>query len=152
MCGALNRSRTSIALTNTAHVIFRYGLVAILLLFGAEKWTPEEASGIEPWMSHSPVLFWLYKVTSVQGASIVVGVVELTIAALIASRRWVPMASAVGSLIAIAMFMTTISFLFTSPGMDPASQGFLLKDVFLLGAACWSAGEALHGNTEARHL
>ena len=40
--------------------------------------------------------------------------------------------------------LNTLSFLFTTPGLDPQSSdaGFLLKDLTLLGAALWSAAEA----------
>jgi uncharacterized membrane protein YkgB len=41
------------------------------------------------------------------------------------------------------MFLSTLSFLITTPNIDPGSQGFLLKDVFLLGVAVWSTGESL---------
>jgi len=40
------------------------------------------------------------------------------------------------------MFLTTLSFLITTPNVGEAS-GFLLKDLTLLGAAIWTAGEAL---------
>ncbi len=54
------------------------------------------------------------------------------------------------------MFLTTFSLLVTTPGVwehvpgfpipVPGALGaFLLKDVFLLGAAIWSAGEAFGG-------
>ena len=51
------------------------------------------------------------------------------------------------------MFLTTLSFLVTTPGWEPSLGGFpalsampgqfLLKDVVLLGVALSSAGEAL---------
>jgi len=51
------------------------------------------------------------------------------------------------------MFLTTLSFLFSTPGWEPSLGGFpslsvlpgqfLLKDVVLLGAAVWSLNEAL---------
>jgi uncharacterized membrane protein YkgB len=58
-----------------------------------------------------------------------------------------------GSAVAVLMFLTTLSFLFSTPGWEPSLGGFpalsgavgqfLLKDVVLLGAAIWSLGEAL---------
>jgi uncharacterized membrane protein YkgB len=123
--------------------ILRYGLVALLLVFGLPKWTQAEAEGIQPWLAHSPWMSWLYRMTSVQGASIVIGIVELMIAAMIAVRRWLPGVSAVGGALAIAMFLTTLSFLITTPKINADSQGFLIKDVFLLGASIWSTGESL---------
>jgi uncharacterized membrane protein YkgB len=139
----LSPSRLPQRLEATGTAILRYGLVALLILFGLMKWTRAEADAIQPWVSHSPFMSWLYAVTSVQGASIAIGVVELAIAAMIAMRHFVPQVAALGSALAILMFLSTLSFLVTTPNIDPGSQGFLLKDVFLLGVAVWSTGESL---------
>jgi hypothetical protein len=70
----------------------------------------------------------------------------------IAIRPFAPVPSAVGSVGAIAMFTTTLSFLVTTPGawdrvdgfVFPSDVGgFLIKDVLLLGAALWTLGDAL---------
>ena len=124
------------------HMLLRYGLVFILLLIGLQKFTSAEAQGIQNWMSHSPFLSWLYSVTSLQGASDAIGVAELVTAVLIAVRRWSPRLAALGSLLAIFTFLTTLSFLLTTPNPSAADQGFLIKDIFLLGAAVWSFGES----------
>lgn len=142
-------SRLPRYLETTGTAILRYGLVALLLLFGLMKWTRAEAEGIQPWVSHSPLMSWLYAVTTVQGASIAIGVVELVIAAMIAARRFAPRVAAVGSALAIGMFLATLSFLFTTPSLDPGSQGFLMKDIFLLGVAVWSTGESLAAHETA---
>lgn len=128
--------------------ILRYSLVFFLLFFGALKWTAEEAKGIEPWMVHSPLLFWLVRAVGIQAASECIGAIELTIGGLIAMRSWSPRLSAIGSAAAIPMFLTTLSFLITTPNVGDAS-GFLLKDLTLLGAAIWTAGEALKAETGA---
>jgi len=130
-------------LQGIGHALLRYGLVVILILIGLQKWTKAEAEAIEPWIAHSPFLSWMYHATSVQGASIIIGVIELLIAGMIAVRRWAPRLAVWGSAGGIVMFLTTISFLLTTPNQSPDAQGFLLKDVFLLGAAVWSTGEAL---------
>ena len=122
--------------------ILRYSLVFFLLFFGALKWTPAEAQGIQPMVGNSPLLSWLYSISDVQTGSEIIGVVELIIAGLIVARRWAPRASAVGSLAASGMFLVTLSFLVTTPHVAESAP-FLLKDITLLGAALWSAGEAL---------
>ncbi|HKA91822.1 MAG TPA: DUF417 family protein [Haliangiales bacterium] len=137
----------------TATFILRYGLVAILVFFGAFKFTAVEAEAIQPLVANSPFLSWLYLVFSVQGASTAIGITELVTAALLAARPWSARASFAGSLLAIGTFATTLSFLATTPGIwvgvpgfpVPVPNGmgaFLLKDLFLLGAAVWSAAEA----------
>jgi reactive chlorine resistance protein C len=128
--------------------ILRYSLVFFLLFFGALKWTAAEAKGIQPMVSHSPFLFWLYPAFGVQRGSEVIGVVELVIGLLIAARRWAPRASAIGSIAATGMFLVTLSFLFTTPNVGEGA-GFLLKDLTLLGAALWCSGEALKAKAVA---
>ena len=137
------QSQAAIYLQATGLSLLRYGLVAMMLLFGLQKWTNAEAEAIQPWVSHSPLGSWLYHVTSVQGGSIAIGVVELAIAVMIFSRRWLPGIAAIGSAMAIVMFVITLSFLITTPNINPGSQGFLMKDIFLLGVAIWSTGESL---------
>jgi uncharacterized membrane protein YkgB len=140
------------ALRRSASVVLRYGLVAIIAWFGAFKFTPTEAQGIQPLLAHSPLLGWLYRIVDVAGASRLIGSVELAIAGLIALRPLAPRLSAAGSLGAVAMFATTLSFLASTPGVWVHVDGFvvpnetgafLVKDVFLLGAALWTASEAL---------
>ena len=123
--------------------ILRYGLVLFLIGGGLAKFTAAEALTIQPWVAHSPFLGWLYAVTSVQAASTVIGLIELTLGVLLAIRRWWPRLSAVGSLGASIQFVITFSFLFTTPGLSTDTQGFLMKDLILLGAAVWTAGDAL---------
>ncbi len=142
LAGDTWQTRAARRLLLIGEFMLRYSLVFFLLFFGALKWTPEEAKGIQPWMEHSPLLFWLVRAFGIQTASECIGVIELTIGGLIAMRSWSPRLSAIGSIAAIPMFLTTLSFLVTTPNVGEAS-GFLLKDLTLLGAAVWTAGEAL---------
>jgi uncharacterized membrane protein YkgB len=132
--------------------ILRYALVGILVYFGLFKFTPTEARAIQPLLEHSPLMSWLYLVLGVDAVSRGIGVAELAIAGAILARPWSRSLSAAGSLAAIGMFLITLSFLVTTPGLwhwvdgFPAPNegaAFLMKDVFLLGAAVVTAGEAL---------
>ena len=123
--------------------VLRYGLVLLLVGIGLLKFTEAEALAIQAWVAHSPFLGWLYSVTTVQMASNVIGIVEITLGCLLAVSRWWPRLSAVGSIGASATFLITLSFLFTTPDLSPDAQGFLMKDVRLFGAALWTAGESL---------
>jgi len=136
-----------VRLQHTGTAMLRYGLVAILLMIGATKWTAAEADAIRPWVSGSPFLSWIYGVVSVQAGSEVIGSIEIVTALLIGTRRWLPRAAVAGSVLASIMFVITLSFLATTPNQSPDAQGFLMKDFFLLGAAIWSAGEALQAST-----
>lgn len=133
--------------------VTRYALVVVLLWIGGMKFTTYEAEGIKPMVANSPLMGWVYDVMSVTAFSSLLGVVEIAIGLLIASRPVWPAGSAVGSGLAVGMFLTTLSFLVTTPGWEPSLGGFpavsampgqfVLKDIVLLGAALWTAGEAL---------
>jgi len=131
----------------------RYGLAVVVAWIGLMKFTAYEAEGISPFVAHSPLLSWVYGALSVRGFSAVLGVVEVAIALLIAARLFWPRASALGSALAVGMFLTTLSFLVTTPGVwEPSAGGFpalsafpgqaLIKDLALLGIALWTLGEA----------
>lgn len=121
--------------------VLRYSLVSFLLFFGAMKWTLDEARAVNPLIVNSPFLSWADHLYGMQGASELIGIIELALAVLIALRRWTPAVSAWGSLLAVCMFLITLSFLFTTPNVQQQAP-FLLKDLSLLGASVWTAGEA----------
>ncbi len=135
--------------------IVRYGLALVLGWIGALKFTAYEAKGIALLVSHSPLMSWAYNVMSMQAFSMLIGVVEITLALLIVTRAFAPKVSAIGSLGAALTFLVTLSFLITTPAMavfqpgygfpalSPMVGQFLIKDIVLLGASVWSAGEAL---------
>jgi reactive chlorine resistance protein C len=91
----------------------RYGLVVVVAWIGLMKFTAYEAEGIRPFVASSPLLSWVYGPLSVRGFSAVLGVVEVAIALLIAARPLSPRVSALGSALAVGMFLTTLSFLVT---------------------------------------
>lgn len=125
--------------------LLRYGLVFLLLLWGSFKFFAFEANGIQPLVLNSPVLSWLDPLLGIRGTSALIGVIEIIAAVLIALRRWSPRLSAYGSVFASAIFVTTLSFLFTTPGALAATSpfgGFLMKDLLLLGAALFTSAES----------
>jgi reactive chlorine resistance protein C len=133
----------------------RYGLVLVIAWIGALKFTSFEAHGIQPLVANSPLMSWVYDIFSVGTFSTLLGVFELGVAALLAVGPWLPRLSAVGSVLAIGLFVATISFLFTTPGVGEASAGgfpvlsstgqFLIKDVALLGISVWTLTDAMRG-------
>jgi reactive chlorine resistance protein C len=136
----------------------RYGLVVVVGWIGLMKFTGYEAEGIRPFVANSPLMSWVYGPLSVRGFSALLGVVEVAVALLIAARPFLPRASAFGSALAVGMFLTTLSFLITTPGVWEPSLGgfpalahvagragpghFLIKDLPLLGISLWTLGEA----------
>src|SRR5262245_38101389 len=113
---SLSREQQTARFTGAAGlVLLRYGLVFFLLLYGSFKFFAFEAHGIEPLVSNSPFLGWLYPLLGLRGTSALIGVIEVIVALLIAARRWFPRISGYASLAASGIFVTTLSFLFTTP-------------------------------------
>jgi reactive chlorine resistance protein C len=129
-------------------LLARYGLVVVIGWIGLMKFTVYEAKGIEPLISTSPLMSWVYDLFSG-----LLGVVEVVAAVLLAVGPWWPRVSAAGSVIAIGLFVATLSFMFTAPGVFESTEGgfpmlgstgqFLVKDVALLGISAWTLGDAL---------
>jgi reactive chlorine resistance protein C len=150
---------TSVTIETIGRAMLRYGLVLVIGWIGAMKFTAYEAMGIQPLVAHSPLMSWMYDFLSVREFSTMLGFIEIGSAVLIALRSVSAKASALGSLIAIGLFLGTLSFIFSTPGWEPSLGGFpalstlpgqfLLKDVVLLAASVWSLGEALKA-TEVR--
>ncbi len=136
-----------------ARVLLRYGLAFVILCFGAMKFTAYEAEGIQPFVANSPYVGWVYAVLDPRTFSSLLGAAEIAIALMIAARRFAPRVAVAGGLLAAALFLGTLSFLLSTPGWEASLGGFpalsivpgqfLLKDVVLLGAALWSAADAL---------
>lgn len=132
----------------------RYGLVLILLWIGGMKFTAYEAEGISGFVANSPLMSWAYSVFSVRGFAGLLGVTEIVIAMLIASRPFSAWSALAGSGLAVGMFLTTLSFMLTTPGVWEASVGgfpalsavpgqFLAKDFVLFGSALRLLGDDL---------
>jgi reactive chlorine resistance protein C len=154
-------SRPEDVATRIGGALARYGLVVVIGWIGLLKFTSYEAAGIQPLVASSPLMSWVYDVVSVRTFSSLLGVVEVGVAVLLAVKPWWPRVSAVGSVIAVGLFVATISFLFTTPGVGEMSAGgfpvlsstgqFLIKDVALLGLAAWTLADALQARRVAHH-
>jgi len=127
-------------------ILLRIALVIIFLWFGCMKFTHYEATGNAPLIANSPLMSWMNSAFGIQGASDVVGIIELTTATMLLFGAFVPVASAVGAAMACCTFLITLTFFVTTPGVfEPSAGGFpaisalpgqfLLKDVGLLAAS-----------------
>src|SRR5437867_6316387 len=104
--------------------VLRYGLVLVVFWIGCLKFTAYESKGVFNHASHSPLLAWAYHILDVRNFSRGLGVVEVATALLIAAGPVWPKLSIVGSLAGIGMFLTTLSFVITTPGVWQAGYGF----------------------------
>jgi uncharacterized membrane protein YkgB len=126
--------------------VLRYGVVFLLVAIGAAKYFAFEAEAIRPLVENSPLMSWMLGVFGLQGTSNIIGTAEIAIGVAIASRPIAPALSAAGSAAGVLVFLTTLSFLFSTPGalsLKHPAGGFLVKDVVLLGACLATAAEAL---------
>ena len=139
--------------------LVRYGLVVVIAWIGALKYSAYEAAAIHPLIANSPLMSWLDNVLSVRALAATLGTLEIIAAVLIALRVVAPRWSAVGSAMAILLFLGTLSLLLTTPGVTAAGGfpvlsvlpgQFLLKDLVLLGAALWTLGDSLGAARSAR--
>lgn len=131
--------------------ISRYALVVVLTWIGAGKYVKMESHTL---IAHSPLMSWLYDFLSRDALASALGSLEIVAAVLIAVRPLWPQISAMGSVLAIVLFIGTLSFLFTTPGVVQQTAGllpvlsgnpgqFLLKDLVLISVALWTLGESL---------
>lgn len=143
--------RAAELLTSAGQLISRYGLVVVLAWIGFGKYIKMESRVL---IEHSPLMSWIYHVASVTTVARGLGTMEIVAALLIALRPVWPRASAVGSGLAVVLFMGTLSFLFTTPGvvsthavgipvLSALPGQFLLKDLVLIGVALWTLGDSL---------
>ncbi|OBK91121.1 YkgB family protein [Mycobacterium sp. 1165178.9] len=138
-------------LTRWGHHVSRYGLVLVLAWIGVGKYVKMEARVL---IQHSPLMSWVYDIFSFTFVARALGTMEIVAALLIALRPLWPRVSAAGSALAVVLFLGTLSFLFTTPGvvmtyahgfpiLSALPGQFLLKDLVLLGVALWTLGESL---------
>ena len=148
---------TNIALQAAGRGVVRSALAGSLLWVGALKFYEYEAENIRPMVSTSPLFSRIHEKLGVRKTAELIGVTEMAMGALIAARPLSPRASAIGSLGATAMFLTTLSFLHTMPGVWQEEHGFpalsmegqfLAKDGVLLGAAILTAAESLRAASQ----
>lgn len=130
-----------------AHLaLLRWALVVIFLWFGGMKFTAYEANGIAPFIANSPIMGWLHTLFGIQGASYVIGVLELSTAAALIVGAFLPVFSALGAAMSAATYLITLTFFVTTPGVAEVTAGgfpaisampgqFLLKDLVLLAAS-----------------
>lgn len=133
----------------------RWSLVVIFVFFGVAKFAAYEAQAIEAIGTIHPMLSWLYPIAGVQGASNVVGSIELVTAVMLVAGAWSHRAGLIGGAMGCATFLITLSFALGAPlwqdGYGFPFMGsfaqFLFKDVVLL-SACLTL--ALHAAQEMR--
>jgi uncharacterized membrane protein YkgB len=125
--------------------LIRASMVIIFLFFGYQKWFEYEAQTLIPYISNGPLIFWLYPVFGIRGASWFLGVSEWLFGALLFAGFWNKKLGILGALGSVASFIGTVTIIpfmpdgwAASAGGFPAMTGnipFLMKDVVLLAVS-----------------
>ena len=125
--------------------LIRASMVIIFLFFGYQKWFQYEADVLIPYISNGPLIFWLYPVFGVRGATWFLGASEWSFGALLFLGFWNKKLGILGALGSCASFIGTVTIIpfmpdgwAASAGGFPAMTGnvpFLMKDVVLFAAS-----------------
>src|ERR1700752_2491361 len=128
------------------HVV-RASMVIIFLFFGYQKWFNYEAQALIPYISHGPLIFWMYPVFGVRGACVFLGVAEWLFGAFLFAGFWNKKLGILGALGGIASFVSTFTIIPFIPNGWAASAGgfpamtetvaFLMKDLVLLAVSVY---------------
>ena len=125
--------------------LLRASLIIIFLFFGYQKWWEYEAQALIPYISNGPLIFWLYPVFGMRGATWFLGASEWTFGTFLFLGFWnkkLGILGALGCCVSFVMTITIIPFMpdgwAASAGGFPAMTGnvpFLMKDVVLFAAS-----------------
>lgn len=121
------------------YYISLFGAAIILLWIGIFKFTPTEAEGIKHLIENHFLTFFVYDIVSVQTVSNAIGAIEIIIALLLVFSVKFASLRKYAAIGMIVTFLTTLSYLFTTPGIWKVVDGvpvidfFILKDLMLLG-------------------
>jgi uncharacterized membrane protein YkgB len=132
--------------TDIDYHLIRASMVLIFLAFGYQKWFEYEAQVLIPYISNGPLIFWLYPVFGIRGASWFLGVSEWLFGALLFLGFWDKRLGILGALGSTFTFVATVTIIpFMPNGWDPAAGfpamagnvPFLMKDVVLLAVSIY---------------
>jgi uncharacterized membrane protein YkgB len=127
--------------------LLRASMVVIFAFFGYQKWFEYEAQVLIPYISHGPLIFWMYPVFGIRGASWFLGVAEWLFGALLFLGFWDKRLGVLGALGSTVTFLGTVTIIpFMPNGWAPSAGGFpamagnvpfLMKDVVLLAVSIY---------------
>jgi uncharacterized membrane protein YkgB len=127
--------------------LIRASMVIIFLFFGYQKWFQYEADVLVPYISNGPLIFWLYPVFGVRGATWFLGASEWTFGTLLFLGFWNKKLGILGALGSCVTFICTATIIPFLPNGWAASAGgfpamtehiaFLMKDIVLFSVSVY---------------
>ena len=140
-------SRSGLLKQDLDYHLLRASMVIVFAMFGYQKWFEYEAQVLIPYISNGPLIFWMYPVFGIRGASWFLGVAEWTFGALLLAGWWNKKLGVIGAAGSVATFVATLTIIpFIPNGWAPSAGGFpamvgpvafLMKDVVLLAASVY---------------
>jgi len=91
--------------------LIRGSMVVLFLFFGYQKWFEYEAQVLIPYISNGPLIFWMYPVFGIRGASWVLGMSEWSFAVLLFLGFWHKRLGVLGALGSCAAFLGTATII-----------------------------------------
>jgi len=105
--------------------LIRASMVIIFLFFGYQKWFQYEADVLIPYISNGPLIFWLYPVVGIRGATWFLGVSEWTFGTLLFLGFWNKKLGTLGALGSCVTFLGTVTIIpFMPDGWALSAGGF----------------------------
>lgn len=127
--------------------LLRASMVIIFLFFGYQKWFEYEAQALIPYISHGPLIFWMYPAFGTRGATYFLGVAEWAFGALLFLGFWNKKLGIIGAAGSCFSFIATFTIIPFIPDGWAASAGgfpamtervaFLMKDLVLLAVSVY---------------
>ena len=140
-------ARSGLLANDLDYHLVRGSMVVIFLFFGYQKWFEYEAQVLIPFISNGPLIWWMYPVFGIRGASWFLGVSEWLICALLFLGFWNKPLGILGAAASAITFIATVTIIpFMPNGWDAAAGGFpamagnvpfLMKDVVLLAVSLY---------------
>jgi uncharacterized membrane protein YkgB len=140
-------ARSAFTIEDLDYHLIRASMVILFLFFGYAKWFEYDVQGLEPFITHGPLIFWLYPVLGPQGATWFLGVNEWTICSLLFLGFWDKRLGALGAAGATITFIGTVTIIpFIPNGWEESAGGFpamtfntafLMKDLVLLAVSLY---------------
>src|SRR6201984_698806 len=105
--------------------LIRASMVIIFFFFGYQKWFQYEAEALIPYISNGPLIFWMYPVFGMHGATYFLGLAEWLFGALLLLGFWDKRLGVLGALGSCFSFIATVTIIpFMPDGWAASSGGF----------------------------